>query len=306
MKILVTGGAGFIGSNIADAYIEKGHDVVIIDNLYMGNKKNVNPKAKFIEMDICDKSIADIFKNEKFDAINHHAAQIDVRKSVSDPVFDASVNILGSVNLLQNAVESGVKKFIFSSSGGTVYGDQQVFPADESHPEYPISQYGVAKLAFEKYLFTYKYLYGIEYVALRYANVYGPRQNPHGEAGVIAIFCNKLLKSEKCVINGDGKQTRDYVFVKDVVQANLLALEYKGSGSFNVGSGIETDVNTIFRIIAGKIGNFEEIHGPAKKGEAMRSVLTANKIEKTMGWKLSTGIEEGLEITLKWAKENID
>jgi UDP-glucose 4-epimerase len=306
MKILVTGGAGFIGSNIADAYIEKGHDVVIIDNLYMGNEKNVNPKAKFIKMDICDKSISDIFKNEKFDVVNHHAAQIDVRKSVSDPVFDASVNVLGAVNLLQNAVETGVKKFIFSSSGGTVYGDQQVFPADESHPEYPISQYGVAKLAFEKYLYTYKYLYGIEYIALRYANVYGPRQNPHGEAGVIAIFCNKLLKGEQPVINGDGKQTRDYVFVKDVVQANVLALDYKGSGPFNVGSGVETDVNTIFQILAAKTGNFEEKHGPAKKGEAMRSVLTAKKIEKEMGWKLTTGIKEGLEITLDWAKKNPD
>ncbi len=303
MKILVTGGAGFIASQIADAYINLGHEVHIIDNLVTGNKTNINPKAVFHQIDIRDEKISDIFLKEKFDIVNHHAAQIDVRKSVSDPIYDTNVNIVGSVNLLQNAVNSGVKKMIFASSGGAIYGEQDYYPADEKHPEFPVSQYGVAKLAFEKYLHAYKFIYGIEYIALRYANVYGPRQNPHGEAGVIAIFTEKMLSGVTPVINGEGKQTRDYVFVGDVVQANVKALDCKESGAYNVGTGVESDVNTLFRIISSQIGNFEEKHGEAKPGEQMRSVISTKKIESTMGWKLTTNLEEGLSRTVAWFKE---
>ena len=303
MKILVTGGAGFIASQIADAYINLGHEVHIIDNLVTGNTGNLNPKAKFHQIDIRDPKISEIFEKEKFDVVNHHAAQIDVRKSVSDPIYDTNVNIVGSVNLLQNAVNSGVKKIIFASSGGAIYGEQDYFPADEKHPEFPVSQYGVAKLSFEKYLHAYKFIYGISYVALRYANVYGPRQNPHGEAGVIAIFTEKMLNGTTPVINGEGKQTRDYVFVGDVVQANVKALDCNQSGAYNVGTGIESDVNTLFRVIASQIGNFEEKHGEAKQGEQMRSVISTKKIASVMGWKLTTNLEEGLAKTVAWFKE---
>jgi len=224
MKILVTGGAGFIASQIADAFINEGHDVYILDNLSTGFEKNINPKAKFINADITSLSIFEIFSKEKFDVVNHHAAQIDVRKSVADPIFDANTNILGTINLLQACTKTGVKKFMFASTGGAVYGEQEYFPADENHPTNPVSPYGITKLTIEKYLYFYKNEYGLNYTILRYANVYGPRQNPFGEAGVVAIFASKLLKNENPVINGEGKQTRDYVFVEDVVlkQASVL------------------------------------------------------------------------------------
>lgn len=302
MKILVTGGAGFIASHIVDAYIELGHEVYIIDNLITGNRDNINPKARFYEIDIRDKNISEIFEKHKFDIVNHHAAQIDVRKSVADPIYDTDINILGSINILQNAVNNNVKKIIFASSGGAIYGEQEYFPADEKHLEYPVSQYGVAKLSFEKYLYAYRFIYGINYIALRYSNVYGPRQNPHGEAGVIAIFTEKMLSGITPIINGEGKQTRDYVYVKDVVQANVKALDCNESGFYNVGTGKETDVNTLFRIISSKIGSFEEKHGPAKPGEQMRSVISTKKIEKIMGWKLTTDLEEGLTKTIEWFK----
>jgi UDP-glucose 4-epimerase len=226
MKILVTGGAGFIGSHVVDAYLELGHEVVVVDNLSSGSIENLNPKAKFYKMDIRDSDIEDLFKNEKPDIVNHHAAQMDVRKSVEDPIYDADVNIIGSLNLLQNCIRYGVKKFIFASTGGAIYGEQDYFPADEEHPTRPLSPYGVAKLTVEKYLYFYKEVHGLNYVVLRYANIYGPRQNPHGEAGVVAIFTSKMLKGEQPVINGDGFQTRDYTFVGDVVRANVLALNY--------------------------------------------------------------------------------
>jgi len=236
MKILVTGGAGFIGSHVVDAYLELGHEVVVVDNLSSGSIENLNPKAKFYEMDIRDSDIEDLFKNEKPDVVNHHAAQMDVRKSVEDPIYDADVNIIGSLNLLQNCIKYGVKKFIFASTGGAIYGEQDYFPADEEHPTRPLSPYGVAKLTVEKYLYFYKEVHGLNYVVLRYANIYGPRQNPHGEAGVVAIFTSKMLKGEQPVINGDGFQTRDYTFVGDVVRANVLALSYEKSDVFNIGN----------------------------------------------------------------------
>jgi UDP-glucose 4-epimerase len=303
LKILVTGGAGFIGSNIADSYIEKGHEVVIVDNLYMGKMENVNPEAKFYKIDIRDKELEKIFKENKIDVVNHHAAQMDVRKSVEDPIYDADVNVIGTLNILQNCVKYGIKKIIFASTGGAVYGEQDYFPADEEHPNRPLSPYGITKLVVEKYLFFYKLTYNLNYVILRYANIYGPRQNPHGEAGVIAIFTDKLLKGEQPVINGDGKQTRDYTYVGDVVRMNLFALDYDKSDYFNVGTGIETDVNTLFeKLNKFTEANMAEKHGPAKTGEQLRSVLSWQKANKMFGWKPKVDLNEGLKRTVEFFK----
>lgn len=305
MNILVTGGAGFIGSNIADAYIEKGHNVIIVDNLSTGIKEFINPKAKFYEMDICDPKISQVFKENKIDIINHHAAQIDLRKSVEDPKFDINVNIAGSVNLLENARLNGVKKFIFASTGGAIYGEHDYFPADEEHPVRPSAPYGINKNCVEKYLYYYNLVYGLDYIVLRYANVYGPRQNPHGECGVIAIFTDKILGGTQPLINGDGKQTRDYVFVKDVVNANVLALDAKGPQIYNVSTTRETDVNYIFDRINHYAGTkFEEKHGPAKLGEQMRSVLSFEKISSELGWRPETDIETGLKVTTEFFKKS--
>jgi len=305
MKILVTGGAGFIGSQIADAFINSGHDVCIVDNLSTGNEKNINPRAKFFKYDICNSDILEIFEQEKFDVVNHHAAQIDVRKSVNDPIYDANTNILGTINLLQSCIKTGVKKFMFASTGGAVYGEQECFPADEKHPTNPVSPYGITKLTIEKYLFYYSIEYKLNYVIFRYANVYGPRQNPFGEAGVVAIFSNKLLRNEIPVINGDGKQTRDYVFVGDVVKANQLLLNQNTSDIYNIGTGIETNVNEIFHKlneISGK--NFKEQHAPPPKGEQLRSVISSEKMYITFNWKPSVSIDEGLKKTYDYFKSN--
>jgi UDP-glucose 4-epimerase len=306
LKILVTGGAGFIASQIADAFIKEGHQVVILDDLSTGFEKNINPKAKFIKANICDKSLVKLFESEKFDVVNHHAAQMDVRRSVKDPEFDATTNILGTINLLQNCVKYGVKKFMFASTGGAVYGEQDYFPADEKHNQQPKSPYGISKLAVEKYLSFYNSEYNLNYTILRYANIYGPRQNPFGEAGVVAIFSTKLLKREQPVINGHGKQTRDYVFVGDVVKANLLGLNDEASDVYNIGTGIETDVNQLFHYInsitkAGK----EEKHGPAAAGEQLRSVITSDKLFNKFGWRPSTKLEDGLKVTVDFFKDNL-
>ncbi len=301
MKILVTGGAGFIASHVADACLAAGHGVVIVDDLSMGRVENVNPKARFEQTDIRDEKLGDLFRAEKFDVVIHHAAQMDVRKSVEDPGFDASVNVLGTLNLLENCRKTGVKKFVFASTGGAIYGEQDYFPADEKHPTRPLSPYGISKLAIEKYLFFYGETYGLGHVSLRYGNVYGPRQNPHGEAGVVAIFTQKMLAGAQPVINGDGLQTRDYVYVADVVAANMFALGYAGSGLFNVGTGIETDVVTLFRSLNDLTGaGCRENHGPAKKGEQARSVIDAGLLERTAGWTPSTDIREGLRLTVEY------
>ena len=303
MKILVTGGAGFIASQIADALIEQDNEIFILDNLSTGFEKNINPKAKFIKADICDKNLSELFEKEKFDVVNHHAAQMDVRKSVADPAFDANTNILGTINLLQNCVRTKVKKFMFSSTGGAIYGEQNYFPADENHPVSPLSPYGISKLAVEKYLFFYKAQYNLNYTVLRYANIYGPRQNPFGEAGVVAIFTSKLLKSVQPIINGNGLQTRDYVFVGDVVKANLLSIKDDQSDIYNVGTGKETNVNELFLILNKNIGNGQvEKHGPAAPGEQLRSVISSDKIFKHFGWRPSTTLEEGLQKTIEYFK----
>ena len=306
MNILVTGGAGFIGSNIVDAYLHAGHTVVIVDDLSTGTMENVNPKAKFHRIDLRDPAVETVFIETKIDVINHHAAQMDVRKSVADPKFDASVNILGMLNVMELGVKYGVKKVIFSSTGGAIYGEQDYFPADEKHPLRPLSPYGVTKLATEKYLFYYQAVHGLQHVILRYANIYGPRQNPHGEAGVIAIFADKMLKGEQPVINGDGKQTRDYVYVSDVVRANVLALTHSSSDIFNIGTGIENDVNTLFRIIKKFSGvACEEKHGEAKIGEQLRSVIDHSKAKKILGWEPTVMLDEGLRRTVEFFREKI-
>ena len=304
MNILVTGGAGFIGSHIADAYIAEGHNVIIVDNLSGGVLENVNPKAKFYQLDVRSEKLEDVFQKEKIDVVSHLAAQMDVRRSVSDPKFDASVNVLGGLNIFESARRHRVKKIIFSSTGGAIYGEQDYFPADEEHPTRPLSPYGITKLCTEKYLFFYKAVYGINHVILRYANVYGPRQNPHGEAGVVAIFCNKMLKGEQPVINGYGKQTRDYTFVGDVVKANLLALKYDGSNIYNIGTGIEADVNKLFLELRSHLNpSCPEQHAPAKDGEQQRSVISFKKIESELGWKPTVQLEEGLRLTAEYFRK---
>ncbi|MDH4127437.1 MAG: NAD-dependent epimerase/dehydratase family protein [Spirochaetota bacterium] len=305
MKILVTGGAGFIGSHIVDLLIEKGHKVIVLDNLSTGKKENLNPKASFYEMDIGDNNLRLVFEKEKPEIICHHAAQIDVRISTSNPIFDAQQNILGSLNVLENAKRFNVKKIIFASTGGAIYGEQSYFPADEEHPQNPVSPYGIAKLAVEKYLYYYYNEYGIKYTALRYANVYGPRQNDKGEAGVVAIFTSKMLKNEDPVIYGDGEQTRDFVYVGDVAKYNLLAVEKDVTGVFNIGSTIETSVNTVFNVIKQHANpNAKEIHGNQKPGEQRRSVITYDKALKTFAYKPSIDFNVGIHKTVDWFKEH--
>jgi UDP-glucose 4-epimerase len=305
MKVMITGGAGFIGSHIADAYVNAGHEVHIIDDLSSGKKENVPASATLHEIDIRSSEVEKVIREGSFDVVSHHAAQMDVRRSVADPSFDASVNILGGLNIFESARKHGVSKFIFASTGGAIYGEQDYFPADEDHPTRPLSPYGITKLATEKYLFYYKQVYGIDSVILRYANIYGPRQNPHGEAGVVAIFATKLLTGGQPLINGPGTQTRDYTFVGDVAQANLLALTYNGSDVFNVGTGVEQDVNYLFKHLSATLRpDTAEEHGEAKAGEQQRSVITAEKMYRTFGWRPMVRLEDGLAVTAEWFKEH--
>jgi UDP-glucose 4-epimerase len=301
MKILVSGGAGFIASHIVDAYVADGHDVVVIDNMSTGKEENKNPKAKYYTMDICDPKVFEVFENEKPEIMSHHAAQIDVRISVADPQFDLKVNLGGFINLLEAGRKNGLKKVVLASSGGTVYGEQEVFPAAENHPTRPICPYGLNKLGSEQYLYFYEKEYGLKWVALRYANIYGPRQNPHGEAGVVAIFIKKMLAGEQPVINGDGKQTRDYVYVGDVVEANRLALNDKACGAYNVGTAVETDVNAIFKAIRELTGaQCAEEHCEAKAGEQLRSCIRADRLSMEFGWKPSKEFISGMRNTVEW------
>jgi len=304
LKILVSGGAGFIGSHIVDAYISAGHKVVVVDDLSRGKKEQVNKRAKFYQANICDrKKLESVFKREKPQVINHHAAQIDVRKSVADPAMDAQTNIIGSINLAELAVKYKSKKFIFASTGGALYGEQDYFPADECHPIRPLSPYGIAKRSVELYLYYYHKIHKLEYISLRYSNVYGPRQDPFGEAGVVAIFAQRLWRKEPVIINGTGKQTRDFVYVGDVVRANLLALKPGVIGEYNIGTGRETSVNEIYQLLASATGaKGKPIHGPAKKGEQMRSVLDARLARKVIGWKPEVKLEQGIKLTAQFFK----
>lgn len=306
MRLLVTGGAGFIGSNTVDALIAEGRgEVAVLDNLTAGKRAQVNPKARFYEADLRDpEKVRQIIAQERPEVIIHLAAQMDVRRSVADPAFDAQVNLVGFLNLIEAARHHRLKRVIFSSTGGAIYGEQEQFPCNEDHQRRPISPYGVAKFATEAYLFFYKAQYGIDYVALRYANVYGPRQDPHGEAGVVAIFCGRMLEEKPVTIYGDGEQTRDYVYVGDVVRANLAAVASPASGAFNIGTGIETSVNQLFHTLAKAAGSgLPAGYGPARPGEQLRSVISPQRAAKELNWSPEVSLEAGLAQTYRFFQE---
>ncbi len=308
MRILVTGGAGFIGSHIVDALVDRGHRVTVLDDLSSGQEENLNRRAKFIKGDVTSqKKLESVFKRVEPEAIFHLAAQINVRASVENPTIDAECNILGSLRLIEMAAKAGVKKFIFSSTGGAMFGDEAHYPAHEDESATPLSPYGLAKLTIEKYLDFYHRERGLPYIALRYGNVYGPRQNPHGEAGVIAIFTSLMLDGKAPIINGDGAQTRDYVYVGDVVKANIAALESEiEEGVFHIGTGKETDVNEIFRLVNWQFGKvFEATYGSAKSGEVKRSALDTRKAEALLNWKPEVDISEGITATVTWFKARL-
>jgi len=301
MRVLLTGGAGFIGSHVAERLLARGHEVNVVDDLSTGKRENVPEGACFYERDIRG-GCAEIFEGFRPDALCHQAAQMDVRRSVREPEFDADVNVLGTLRLLENCVRHDVKKVVFASTGGAIYGDQREFPAPEDHPHYPVSPYGVSKLAGERYLHFYQTQYGLPYAALRYANVYGPRQDPHGEAGVVAIFCGNLAAGRRSVINGTGEQTRDYVYVEDVADANILTLEGEApSGAYNIGTGVETSVNELYELlceISGK--DLPPAHGPAKPGEQLRSSVDPAAADRLLGWRPKTELATGLKKTLNF------
>ena len=302
VKVLVTGGAGFIGSHVVDAYLDSDYEVVVVDDLSTGRLSNLNPAATFYEMDIRSPQLSEVFEREQPDYVNHHAAQMDVRRSVADPLFDAEVNIQGSINLFECARKYGVKNLVYISSGGAVYGEPEYLPCDEDHPVKPICQYGASKHTVEHYLYIYQKLYGLNYVILRYANVYGPRQDPLGEAGVVAIFTGRMLSGKQVVINGDGRQERDFVYVADCARANLLALQDSNlNQAFNLGSGQGTSINQIFALLK-DITQFPraEVHGPAKLGETRRIFLDASRAKRELNWAPEIGLKEGLEKTVAY------
>lgn len=306
MRVLVSGGAGFIGSHTVDALAGRGgHEIAVIDDLSAGKREQVNARARFYQVDLRDASaVRAVIERERPEVLVHLAAQMDVRRSVADPAFDAQVNLVGFINLMEAGRAQGLRRVIFSSTGGAIYGEQECFPCDEEHPQRPVSPYGVAKLATEKYLFFYHAQYGIDYVALRYANVYGPRQDPHGEAGVVAIFCGRILEGRPATIYGDGRQTRDYVFVADVVRANVAALESTVSGAFNVGTGVETSVNQLYETLSRAAGvSRAPEYGPARPGEQGRSVILPERAAKVLGWSPQVELSEGLERTLRFFRD---
>lgn len=304
MKILVTGGAGFIGSHVVDTFIANGHEVVVVDDLSTGRRSNLNPAATFYKVDIRSEELKEVFEKEKPQVVDHHAAQMDVRRSVVDPLFDADVNVLGSIKLIELAREYGVQRFIYISTGGAVYGEPEYLPCDESHPINPICPYGASKHTVEHYLYMYQELYDLDYVVLRYPNVYGPRQDPHGEAGVVAIFTGLMLNGEQVVINGDGDQERDFVYVADCARANLLALTSDSKNTiFNLGEGKGTTVNQVYQELK-RITNYSlsAVHGPAKVGETRRIFLEAKKAASELDWQPTIGLSEGLKETVDYFK----
>ena len=307
LSTLVTGGAGFIGSHVATALLNAGHRVVIVDNLSTGRLENVPAGADLKEFDIRAPETGQLVADGDFDAIFHFAAQMDVRRSTEDPAYDAEVNILGTLRLIKAAVQGGVKQVIFSSTGGAIYGEQEVFPATEDHPARPISPYGVSKLAGERYLYYFHNEYGLDATCLRYANVYGERQNPFGEAGVVAIFLHRLLTGEAPTINGDGGQTRDYIHVSDVVRANLAAIGRSGFNTYNVGTAIETDVVELFRGLRDALGSpLEAQHGPGMPGEQRRSSVDPSRLHRELGTPPPIALADGLAQTARWFRERFE
>ena len=302
MKVLVTGGAGFIGSHVVDALVIKGHTVEVLDDLSGGFRENVPRSVKLHTLDVRSTDAASLMKNSGYTTLVHHAAQMDVRRSVVDPAFDVQVNVLGLINLMEAGKDSGLEKVVFASTGGAIYGEPEAGPQKETHTQQPVSPYGISKLTCEKLLHFYFCEYGIPYVALRYGNVYGPRQNAHGEAGVIAIFAQKLLAGHRVTIHGDGLQTRDYVYVGDVARANLAAINFTGDPSaFNIGTGIETDVVTLHQKLKQAIGLEQPAtHGPGKSGEQRRSVLDCTKALHDLAWKPEVNLGDGLKRTVDW------
>ncbi len=306
MKVLVTGGAGFIGSHVVDRLLQEGHEVIVVDNLVTGKRKNVPKAAQFYKLDVEHAKLERVFRNERPSTVMHLAAQMNVRRSVEDPMFDAQVNVLGTLNVLEQASRHGARKVIFASSGGAIYGEQHAFPAPETHVTQPLSPYGISKLCGEHYLSYYSQMSGIQVVSLRYANVYGPRQDPEGEAGVVAIFVQKMLHREQPVVNGNGRQTRDFVYVDDVVEANLMAMGPEVQGTYNVGTGVETSVSDLFHLLVDLTkSDFKEVHGPAKKGEQLRSVIDPTKIRTELGWEPKFDLREGLRRTVEYFREQL-
>jgi UDP-glucose 4-epimerase len=305
MKIIVTGGAGFIGSHLVDKLIKNGHKIVVIDNLSSGRRENINKKANFYKVDICSSKISQIFKKEKPGVVFHYAAQIDVRKSAESPIQDAKTNILGSLNILENCKKYRVKKFVFASSGGAIYGEADVVPTPETFQPRPESPYAIAKLTVEHYLDFYKKICDLDYISLRYANVYGPRQDPKGEAGVVAIFINKLLNNKNPIIFGNGKQTRDFVYVEDAADVAIKVLKVKPRENpiFNVGTSTEVSINDLCELISKKIGkNIRPLFASAKSGDLKRSCLDFSKIKKELKWQPEYSLSEGLKEVVEWFK----
>jgi UDP-glucose 4-epimerase len=299
LKILVTGGAGFIGSHVVDALVEEGHSVAVVDDLSTGQEQHVNPRARFYQMDIRSPALSDVFRAERPQLVNHHAAHVDVRRSVADPRFDADVNIAGSLNLLETARQFGVEKLIFASTGGAIYGEPEHLPCDEGHPLNPICPYGVSKLAAERYVQFYGRAHGFRYTILRYPNVYGPRQDPFGEGGVVAIFAGQMIRGEPVVINGSGEQQRDFLYVSDVVRANVLTQETLQNQIYNLGTGVGTSINELFSFMSRLAGyDGQPAHGPPKPGETFKICLEASKAHRELGWEPLVPLEQGLERTL--------
>jgi UDP-glucose 4-epimerase len=300
----VTGGAGFIGSHLVDRLVAAGHQVVVVDNLSTGRRENLNPKARFLELDIRDPELIGVVRSEKPDSLFHWAAQIDVRKSLEDPRYDAEVNIVGTLNVIQAALAGNVRRLVFASTGGALYGEAEAKPFTEESPAAPISAYGIAKYAGELYLNGFSRSHSLPFVALRFANVYGPRQDPRGEAGVVAIFCRQLLRGETPVLYGYGDMVRDYVYVADVVEASIAALEPAKHTVYNVGTGVPTSVSQLFEHLREISGNpIDPERAEARPGELFRSFLDSGRLRADFGWEAKTPLREGLATTFEWFKE---